>query len=164
MADILIPDPSVIVLIGPAGSGKTTLAARHFAAAELLSSDALRARIAGDERDQRATGAAFRAIGVALERRLAADLLTVIDATNLRPADRRPWLAAARRHHVPAIAIVVDLPEGLVQSQNAGRDRVVDAEVVDRHLALLRRTIERADLEREGWDAVVRLRSATDVR
>lgn len=159
MPALAVPDPSVVVLIGAAGSGKSTLAARLFAPQEILSSDAFRALIAGDERDQRATGAAFRAIERALERRLSAGELTVIDATNVKPADRRPWLAAAARHGVPALAIVLDLPRATVVGQDAGRSRVVGAEVIDRHLAALRRSLARDSLTAEGFTTVLILRS-----
>lgn len=159
MPALAVPDPSVVVLIGAAGSGKSTLAARLFAPKEVLSSDAYRALIAGDERDQHATGAAFRAIGRALERRLSAGDLTVIDATNVKPAERRPWLAAAARHGVPALAIVLDLPRATVVSQDAGRLRVVGAEVIDRHLTALRRSLAGESLTAEGFATVLILRS-----
>ena len=45
---ILVPDPSLVLLVGAAGAGKTTFAARHFAPDEVLSSDAYRAVVSGD--------------------------------------------------------------------------------------------------------------------
>jgi len=161
---LTLPDPSLVVMVGAAGSGKSTLAARLFAPAEILSSDAFRAAIAGDERDQRATGAAFRAIERTLERRLGAGLLTVVDATNVRAGDRRPWVLAANRHGIALVALVLDLPWPTVLAQNAGRGRVVETGVVERHLALLRRTVDRDELRAEGFDVVVILRSTDDVR
>lgn len=162
--DVLsIPDPSVVVMVGPAGSGKSTLARRLFEPDEILSSDAFRAAIAGDERDQRATGAAFRAIARALDQRLAAGRLTVIDATNVQPSDRRPWLAAARRHGVAAVAIVLDLPPAMVIARDAARQRVVGVDVIRRHVARLRATLGSDALAREGFHPVVVLRSAEEV-
>lgn len=159
-----LPDPALVLMVGAAGSGKSTLAARLFAADEILSSDALRAAIAGDARDQRATGAAFKALGRALERRLAAGLLTVVDATNVRAADRRPLIAAARRHAIPVAAIVLDLPAATVFAQDAGRERVVGAEVIQRHLASLRSTVDGRELEREGVTALCVVRGYDEAR
>ena len=164
MTTIVLPDPSLVVLIGAAGAGKTTFAARHFDAADVLSSDAFRAGIAGDEADQRATRPAFAALHRELDRRLRAGRLTVVDATNAQAGARRALLVRAWAAGVPAAAIVLDLPAITIRRQNAGRvGRVVDPDVVERHLAAVRTTVERGRLTEEGFDPVVVLRTIDDL-
>jgi protein phosphatase len=163
VATIVIPDPSVVVLVGAAGSGKSTLAARLFAAAEILSSDALRAAVTGDEGDQRATAVAFRILHRTLERRLAEGRLTVVDATNVVAASRHPLVRRASAVGMPVAAIVLDLPADAIHAQNRGRGRVVDRNVVDRHVEALRRSMERDRLAVEGFDPIVVLRTPAEV-
>jgi predicted kinase len=159
-----LPDPSLVVLVGAAGCGKSTFAAHHFAPAEILSSDAFRGLISGDPSDQSATRAAFAALHAALDRRLRDGRLTVVDATNVQAPARRQLTRRASSAHVPAVAIVLDLPEGLVLARNAGRaDRVVPEEAVRRQLADLARTMKAGVLEAEGFHAVVRLVDPADV-
>jgi protein phosphatase len=160
MAPFVIPDPSLVLLVGAAGSGKSTLAARLFAADEILSSDALRAVVSGDEADQGATRVAFRILQRTLDRRLLEGRLTVIDATNLLSAHRAPMLRRARAIDVPVVALVLDLPATDVHAQNAGRTRVVDPSVVDRHLGSVRHTVDHGALRTEGFASIVVLRSA----
>ena len=164
MTVLVLPEPCVVVLVGAAGSGKSTLAARLFEPPAILASDAFRAMISGDEADQRVSGAAFRALGRALERRLASGGRAVIDATNLRRADRRPWVAAARRLGVPAVAIVLDLAAGEVRRQGRQRQRVVADPVVDRHLHAMRALARRGPgaLRDEGFDVVLRITSSAE--
>jgi protein phosphatase len=162
MPTLTVPDPSLVLLVGPAGSGKSTLARRLFAADEILSSDALRAVVSGDEADQAASRTAFSMLHRALARRLAAGSLTVVDATNLRREHRRPLLERARTAGVPAVAIVLDLPADVVRARNAGRARVVDADVIDRHFAWLRRTVDGDQLAAEGFAPVIVLRTPDD--
>ena len=95
--EIRLPDPSLVVLIGAAGSGKSTFAARHFAPDEVLSSDAFRGYVAGDPTDQRATRAAFSALHAALDSRLRRGRLSVVDATSVKPAARSALLRLRRR-------------------------------------------------------------------
>jgi protein phosphatase len=163
MAPFVIPDPSLVLLVGAAGSGKSTLAARLFAADEIVSSDALRAAVTGDEADQRASAVAFRILHRTVDRRLADGLLTVVDATNALAAHRRPLIGRARLAGLPLVAIVLDLPPDVVHAQNAARARIVDVDVIDRHLASIRSTIDGAHLKREGFDPIVVLRSPAEV-
>lgn len=157
MAVVTIPDPSLVVLVGAAGSGKTTFAARHFDPSEVLSSDAYRAHISGDESDQSATRAAFGRLHRDLSRRLRERRLTVVDATNVERSARRSLLARSRMAGVPAVAVVLDLPDAVVLARNAARaSRVVDSAAVDIHLARLRATLDgpNGDLRLEGFEQV----------
>src|SRR5258708_3724643 len=86
---LALPEPCLVVLIGAAGSGKSTLAARLFAKDQILSSDAFRAIVSGDEANQKASKAAFAILHRELDRRMAAHLTTVVDATNVTRFARR---------------------------------------------------------------------------
>lgn len=154
MATVSIPDPSLVLLVGAAGSGKSTFAARHFAADEILSSDAMRARLSGDESDQRVSRAAFAIIDRTLERRMLAGLLTVVDATNADRRHRRSLLDRAEAANVLAVALVLALPAGIVLARNAGRARRVDEEVVRRHLARVHAALLPDGLAAEGYAAI----------
>jgi len=166
MPDIVIADPSLVVLVGPAGAGKSTFAARHFAPDEILSSDRFRAIVSGDEADQGATGEAFARLHRELARRLAEGRLTVVDATNVERHARRALLARAQTAGVPAVAVVLDLPAGEVVARNAARaERVVAAAIVQRHLDRLRAALDgpSASIGREGFAAIVVLRDPAEV-
>ena len=159
-APLEIPDPALVVLVGAAGAGKSTFAARHFTPAEVLSSDAYRELIAGDAADQAATAAAFKALHRELSRRLRRGELAVVDATNVTRAARRTLLAIAGAAGVPAIAIVLEPPTDVVLGRNAARPgRVVPESAVRRQLADLARTLVAGRLEAEGFAAVIRLES-----
>lgn len=161
MPVVEIPDPSLVVLIGAAGAGKTTFASRHFDTSEILSSDAYRAMISGDETDQRVTRAAFGRLHRDLAARLGAGQLTVVDATNVETTARRALLRLAGSARIDAVAIVLDLPRTVVLDRNAARPgRVVDESVVQRHLARLRLAIdgEHAAIIAEGFATVAVIR------
>jgi predicted kinase len=133
---IAVEVPGVVVLIGAAGVGKSTLAARLFGRDEILSSDELRGAIRGDPTDQSVTRLAFGILHRELAKRLAEGRLVVVDATNLSRAARLAILRAARPAGVTAVAIVLLAAPPVVHARNAGRGtRVVPSDVVDRHLA-----------------------------
>jgi protein phosphatase len=158
---IEIRDPTLVVLVGAAGSGKSTFAARWFDPSEVLSSDAFREIVTGDAADQRATKTAFSIIHREVSKRLAAGRTVVVDATNVEAHARRALLSRARLANIPAVAIVFALPADVVQARNAARPgRVVDAAVVDHHLARLESAL--TAIPGEGWESVWTLRSSTE--
>jgi protein phosphatase len=166
MPEIVIADPSLVVLVGAAGAGKSTFAARHFAPAEVLSSDRFRAIVSGDEANQAATRAAFVLLHRELSARLGQGRLTVVDATSVQSAARRALVARADAARVPVSAIVLDLPADVVFARNAARPaRTVDMAVVRRQLAGVRASLDGPDpaLLREGFVQVVVLRDPAEV-
>lgn len=156
-----IPDPSLVVLVGAAGSGKSSFAVRHFAPDEVLSSDAFRELIAGDPADQSATRAAFSALHRALASRLAQGRLTVVDATSVQRGARLALLRRSAAARLPAVAIVLDLPPHLVHARNHGRPpgAIVPADAVDRQLAALASALRPGGLDAEGFASVHRLQT-----
>jgi protein phosphatase len=167
---ITVPVPSLVVLIGAAGSGKTTLAARLFDPDEVISSDELRAAVSGDPADQRATRPAFSILHRELASRLAAGRLVVVDATSVEERARRALLLGAKAAGVPATALVLALPRAVVHARNAARlDRPVPTDVVERHLARVAGLVSGGDaaaattLRGEGFATVLILRSDDEV-
>ena len=153
---LTVPARGLVLLVGAAGAGKSTFAARHFAPTEILSSDVFRALVSDDERDQSATPHAFDVLGRVLAHRLRRGRLSVVDATNVSPGDRRSFLRLAALARRPAVAIAFDLPDTACQERNARRPgRVVDPAVVHRQVEGVRRTL--ANPERflaEGYTTV----------
>jgi protein phosphatase len=158
---ISVPADALVLLIGAAGSGKSTFARRQFPDEAVVSSDRFRGLLAGDEADQRVTDAAFDLLHQAIAGRLEAGLLTVVDATNLDLLARAIPLDLARRSRRPAVAIVFALPVEVCLVRNRNRPRVVRPAVLRRQSASLRHV--RTDLEGEGYAAIHILGSESDV-
>jgi protein phosphatase len=137
--NISIPEFAVVLLIGPSGSGKSTFARKHFLPTEIISSDACRGVVSDDANDQTATGDAFALLHATLELRLKRRRLTVIDATNVRPEDRKPLIAIAKRWHALLIAFVIDPGDDVCHARNALRpDRQFGPHVVRNQRQALR--------------------------
>ena len=162
---ITVPEVSLVVLAGPSGAGKSSFARRHFKPTEVLSSDAFRALVSDDENSEEATPDAFEALAFVAGKRLAAGKLTVVDATNTRPEERRPLVEVARRHHCSPVIIVLDVPERVCRERNAARaDRAAGAfgpHVVRDQIGQLHRAL--GGLQKEGFRHVTVLSSVAEI-
>ena len=159
---IKIPELCLVVLVGATGSGKSTFAARHFLATEVVSSDFCRGLVADDENDQKATDAAFEVLYLIAAKRLDAGRLTVVDATNVQPESRRGLIELAKAHDALAVAVVLDLPEQLCAARNSSRpDRQFGRHVLRNQREQLRRSLKA--IRREGFHRVFVLSSEEEI-
>src|SRR5690242_8818811 len=76
---VQLPDPAMVLLVGAAGSGKSTWAAEHYRAVEVVSADALRAVVGSGTADLDASVDAFRLLDQIVEGRARRGLTVVID-------------------------------------------------------------------------------------
>jgi alkanesulfonate monooxygenase SsuD/methylene tetrahydromethanopterin reductase-like flavin-dependent oxidoreductase (luciferase family)/predicted kinase len=149
-----IPDPALVVLVGAAGSGKSTWAAQHYLAREIVSSDQLRAVVGSGEHDLDASDDAFSLLDQIVAARTGRRLTTVVDTLGLSADRRRGYLALARRAGLPAVAVLQDTDGNICRQRNRSRERPVPAAVLDEQLYRVREAADQ--LTSEGWDAVVR--------
>jgi predicted kinase len=119
----------IVVLVGLPGSGKSTYLDRLCVAG--LSSDAIRQLLADDVGDQTIHDRVFETLRYLLRQRLAlARPVTYIDATNLTPQERRPYIAIGAAHGCEVEALFFDVPLAVCRERNARRARVVPEEAL----------------------------------
>jgi protein phosphatase len=150
---MMLPEFGLVVLCGPAGSGKSTFAARNFAATQIISSDRLRGMVSDDESDQEASGAAFFLLRSLVRFRLLRGRLTVVDTTALHRKSRRELLRLARESRAKTIAILFLVDFETCMARNAARERHVPDDVLLRQYELFERA--RLSIPTEGSDQVV---------
>ncbi len=161
-----IPSPSLVVMVGVAGSGKSTFCGRHFLRTQVVSTDFCRALVGDDAADQSVSDPAFHLAHLIVDERLRRRRLTVFDATSVQTRHRRELLSIASRHHLPAVAIVLDVPLAVCLEQDRGRTgRRVGRRIIEWQARALREGGE--GLRREGFARVHRFvaaRTAAEVR
>jgi predicted kinase len=150
---VKIPAPALVVLCGPAGSGKSTFAHRHFPDTSIVSSDRCRAMIADDEANIRVSREAFELFHQIIQLRLQHRHLTVADSTAVRPEARKTLLHIGRRCDVPTVAIGFDVAEETCLRRDKGRSRRVGRAVIHRQWETFQQALDRVPTE--GFDQVV---------
>jgi protein phosphatase len=148
----------LVVLIGPAGCGKSRFAAKHFLPTETVSSDDCRARVSDDPSNQQVSGHAFDLMHFIIDKRLRLGRLTVADATNLTQEARRPLVRAAVKFGFNTAAVIFRIPLDACLARNAQRPRVVPEHALLEQYALLEAAVR--SIHREGFTRVFTLDEA----
>ena len=129
-----LPSPCLVVLVGPAGAGKTQWATEHFPG-RVIGSDALRALVGEGEDDLRASVDAFALLDQVVERRMRRRLTTVVDTLGTDVARRERWRAMAAKHDVACHAVVLATPAADIRRWNKARAKRVPEAVLRAQLA-----------------------------
>jgi predicted kinase len=115
------PKQRVYVLVGLPAAGKSTWLARRGVTA--LSSEA----------DQTIHAQVFALLRRLLRMRLELGAAaSYIDATNLTRRERRQWIKLADWYGAECVAVYFDVPLAVCLERNAGRQRVVPPEAMER--------------------------------
>jgi len=121
----------IVVLVGLPGSGKSTYLERIGVAG--LSSDTIRRQLADDETDQTIHDRVFQTLRYLLRQRLQIGRpVTYIDATNLTPEERAPYLGIGKSYGCELEAVFLDVPLAVCRDRNARRRRVVPEDALAR--------------------------------
>jgi len=148
-----LPSPCVVVLVGAGASGKSTWAAAHFPADCVVSSDRLRAVVGSGEDDITASSDAFVLLDEVVRMRVARGLTTVIDTLGLDADRRAAWLALARRHGLPCVAVAFDTPAAECRARNRAQAKRIPADALAAQLRAS--ATAREALAGEGYHSVL---------
>jgi protein phosphatase len=121
---------TLTVLIGPAGSGKSSYAAACWRPEKVVSSDELRGLLTGDPANQDANAEVFALLHAIVGQRLRRGADTVVDATNSHVDHRATLLEIARATRATAVAVVLDTPLAVCLARNATRPQQVPEDAI----------------------------------
>lgn len=154
---IIIPPRTLLVLCGPAGSGKSTFAKRlvdrhsseGWQPTMIVSSDACRGLICDDENNQQVNRDTFDLFYYIISKRLYQNRLTIADSTALQADPRRHLLEIAQRYHYNACLLLFDVSLKTCLQRDRQRKRQVGEQVILYHMGLLKQAL--LDAPNEGW-------------
>lgn len=162
MIEIEVPPGALVILCGPAGSGKSSFARHHFRPTQVVSSDRIREWITDDERHLSSSGDAFEVFHLLIEKRLRWRRVVVADSTALGSRARADLRRLARRAGAPVVLLAFDVPLADAIRRDTSRARPVGPDVVARHRQQFEQAL--AAIPHEGYDRVYVIRDTGDAR
>ena len=149
---LVIPKNALVILIGAAGSGKSTFARAHFEQSQVVASAQCRELVSDDRYSRNCEDQANGLFRYCVASRLRLRKLTVADATNIRTAPRRRLLRIAQRYDAPAVGVVFDVPLISCLQGNALRKHQEPDAVIERQWREVGSAV--MELEHEPFDAL----------
>lgn len=149
---IKLPRPSVLVLIGVSGSGKSTFCQKHFRWSEIVSSDRLREVVSDQEDNQEVSADAFDLLFKILDYRLKHKRRSIVDSTGLSHEFRARVIKAARHYSAHVACLIFNIPADMCVTRNKMRNREVPKEIMDAQIEKFQKA--REAVRNEGFDAI----------
>lgn len=156
---LVIPRNALVILIGAAGSGKSTFARAHFEQYQIVASSQCRELVSDDRYSRNYEDQANGLFRYCVASRLRLKKLTVADATNIRTAPRRRLLRLAQRYGAPAVGVVFDVPLISCLQGNALRSHQEPDGVIERQWREVASAVK--ELQHEPFDALYYINEST---
>ena len=152
---LVVSEQTLIVMCGLPGSGKSFYAniyAENKDDYELISTDAIRKELLGDENDQSDGWLIFMTAYSRINSILSCGKSAIFDATNITHKNRRKVIKYYRSTfpEIKLICICMKTPVDICIERDSNRERVVGK---DRIESMSRRFIY--PVKEEGWDGVI---------
>lgn len=156
--EISIPKDALVIMMAPAGAGKTWFAEKHFPKGSIVASDTCREMICGDAGDQTIHYQTFEMFHTWISLRLSIGQLTVADSTAIKAHARRRLKGLAYKHHKPVVVIALDYPIEEIFKRNKSRDRVVPEDVIIRMYDIFRASLRHLRIDfQDGQVEIVKI-------
>ena len=157
---IKLPQRTLLVLCGAAGSGKSTFAQQLVASHQhqglkvtsIVSSDHCRALVCDDETNQQVNRDSFDLFHYIIYKRMLQGRFTVADSTALQAEARHRMLELARRHNYYTCIFIFDIPVEKCILQDLQRQRTVGEQVISYHTNQLQQALP--DIQGEDWHQI----------
>lgn len=128
--------PTLFMMIGLPGSGKSYIAEclSEITGSEIVSSDAIRKELFGDENDQEHNNEVFNTVNSRIKNYLKDGKSVILDATNLSAKRRKNFIKTLENIKCAKIAVLIATDYELCLKQNSERERHVPEDVIKRML------------------------------
>lgn len=141
--------PSLLMLVGLPGCGKSTYLNKHFKNLPVYSSDAIREELTGSEENQEVNAKVFKLLHQRVKDSLKNGISCAYDATNISWKRRKAFLQELNNIPCYKVCHIIATPFEVCLEQNKNRDRVVPYFVIER-------MYKNFDIPwyNEGWDDI----------